>query len=304
MPETPEIPEELVLADEATAGDEAAVASAPEGVAPGAVRVPEAAKEHDPMLDIHVPQATHTWKDFFIHVGTICVGLLIAVGLEQTVEAIHHHHQRVELESDLRAETQKNARLYSLDDVYFAQNAARLAVLRHYVDALRRKEPAESLLKITVPPDPDSYIFWNPTDSSWQTAKQSSLLALLPRDEASMYNDVYFQNELMIESSKPYFQAAAAQRRFESRFQNPIAPAPHGADKLPPMGPNELDQYSSLIADSIDSLDGLRRAADLGNSVALAVLQGAHSADQVEESVAKAHHFTNAPNTPNKSPAK
>ena len=40
------------------------------------------------MLDVHPPQsATHTWKDFFIHIATICIGLLIAVGLEQTVEA-------------------------------------------------------------------------------------------------------------------------------------------------------------------------------------------------------------------------
>jgi hypothetical protein len=33
------------------------------------------------MLDVHPPhEAAHTWKDFFIHVGTICVGLLIAIG--------------------------------------------------------------------------------------------------------------------------------------------------------------------------------------------------------------------------------
>jgi hypothetical protein len=27
-----------------------------------------------------------TWKDFFIHIAAIAVGLLIAIGLEQTVE--------------------------------------------------------------------------------------------------------------------------------------------------------------------------------------------------------------------------
>ena len=43
------------------------------------------------MLDVHAPHSpTHTWKDFFIHIATICIGLLIAIGLEQTVEAIHH----------------------------------------------------------------------------------------------------------------------------------------------------------------------------------------------------------------------
>ena len=34
----------------------------------------------EPMLDVHPPhEAAHTWKDFFIHIATICVGLLIAV---------------------------------------------------------------------------------------------------------------------------------------------------------------------------------------------------------------------------------
>ena len=42
------------------------------------------------MLDVHAPhQSTHTWTDFFIHVGTIAVGLLLAIGLEQTVELFH-----------------------------------------------------------------------------------------------------------------------------------------------------------------------------------------------------------------------
>jgi hypothetical protein len=57
------------------------------------------------MLDVHPPHSpTHTWRDFFIHVATICVGLLIAVGLEQTVEAIHHRHLVAEARESLRAE--------------------------------------------------------------------------------------------------------------------------------------------------------------------------------------------------------
>ena len=49
------------------------------------------------MLDVHAPhQSTHTWTDFFIHVGTIAVGLLLAIGLEQTVELFHHRHEVAE----------------------------------------------------------------------------------------------------------------------------------------------------------------------------------------------------------------
>ena len=40
------------------------------------------------MLDVHpAHHAASTWRDFFIHIITIVIGLLIAIGLEQTVEA-------------------------------------------------------------------------------------------------------------------------------------------------------------------------------------------------------------------------
>jgi len=36
------------------------------------------------MLDVHPPHSpTHTWKDFFIHVGTIVVGLLSSNGFRR-----------------------------------------------------------------------------------------------------------------------------------------------------------------------------------------------------------------------------
>jgi hypothetical protein len=48
----------------------------------------------DPMLDVHPPHAAiHGWRDFFIHIATITIGLLIAIGLEQTVEYVHHREQ-------------------------------------------------------------------------------------------------------------------------------------------------------------------------------------------------------------------
>ena len=47
------------------------------------------------MLDVHPPHnPTHTWAGFFIHIATIVVGLLIVVGLEQTVERPHRHDER------------------------------------------------------------------------------------------------------------------------------------------------------------------------------------------------------------------
>ena len=95
-------------------------ASAHEGEVPEDTPIPETAEEHAPMLDVHVPHPTHTWNDFFIHIATISVGLLIAIGLEQTVEAVHHHRQSEEL----RAAIDRDAK-QSIHDADAAETAQR-----------------------------------------------------------------------------------------------------------------------------------------------------------------------------------
>ena len=109
MPEIPDIPEELPLADAVEATPRAAEAERLEiAAAEDVAEIHANAKEETPVLDVHMPHATHTWKDFFIHLGTITAGLLIAISLEQSVEKLHHLHQRHELEASLRAEAAVN----------------------------------------------------------------------------------------------------------------------------------------------------------------------------------------------------
>ena len=45
------------------------------------------AAEEKPVIDIHPPhQAAHSWRDIFVHLATITVGLFIALSLEGCVE--------------------------------------------------------------------------------------------------------------------------------------------------------------------------------------------------------------------------
>src|SRR5215472_6972501 len=63
-------------------------------------------------MEVHPPDhPIFTWKQFLIHMTTVCLGLLIALGLEQGVEALHRHHQRDQLEADLRGEGIQNLRI-------------------------------------------------------------------------------------------------------------------------------------------------------------------------------------------------
>jgi hypothetical protein len=55
------------------------------------------------MLEVHAPhEAPRTWKGFFIHIATIVIGLFIAVGIEKTVEFLHHRHIRGQLEQQMQ----------------------------------------------------------------------------------------------------------------------------------------------------------------------------------------------------------
>src|ERR1035441_4382117 len=74
-----------------------------------AEEIRENESEEMPVIDVHAPHGgVHTWKDFWIHLGTITLGLLIAISLEQSVEWLHHLHQRHELERQFMAEGEAN----------------------------------------------------------------------------------------------------------------------------------------------------------------------------------------------------
>ena len=61
------------------------------------------------MIDIHPPHhAATTRRDFFIHLATVVLGILIAIGLEQTVEYFHHRHLAAEARVALLAERNSN----------------------------------------------------------------------------------------------------------------------------------------------------------------------------------------------------
>ena len=67
------------------------------------------------MLEVHAPhEPIYTWKGFTIHIATIVIGLLIAVGLEQTVEYFHHQHQAAKFEEHLRADLRQEDWIYEL----------------------------------------------------------------------------------------------------------------------------------------------------------------------------------------------
>jgi hypothetical protein len=62
------------------------------------------------VFDVHPPNTSiHGWRDFSIHLATITIGLLIALGLEGSVEWLHHRHVMHQAEAGLLAEIRSNS---------------------------------------------------------------------------------------------------------------------------------------------------------------------------------------------------
>jgi hypothetical protein len=138
------------------------------------------------MLDVHPPEhAAHSWRDFFIHIATIVIGLLIAIALEQTVEYLHHRHQLHEARESIHAELRR-------DHILMQQN---LSMLKTYEDALQHDA---ALLHDATPNDatPTSALdySWDLNylqSTAWASAKSNNSVDYMPLPERQTYEYQY-----------------------------------------------------------------------------------------------------------------
>jgi hypothetical protein len=173
------------------------------------------------MLDVHPPHApTHTWRDFLIHIATIVIGLLIAIGLEQTVEYVHHRHQLHALHEALRQDNRK-----ALRDNVDIENSARNEItwLSARIDdvtaALHNNTTAHYI------PHTHVEVRAIPVDPAWKAAKASNLIDVMPPDEVPAFTEV---DELMAQLNTDINTEGPRARRsaFEQQFRtSPARPS-------------------------------------------------------------------------------
>jgi hypothetical protein len=138
------------------------------------------------MLDVHpAHHAASTWRDFFIHIATIVLGLLIAIGLEQTVEYIHHRHQLKEARLALAEEKQANLVIFHRGVITFEEVRKSL---RSYAAAVRAsiRNPANA-----VPAFPPYGTYRSAQYTAWTTAQRSGALTLMPDSEQTRTDKLY-----------------------------------------------------------------------------------------------------------------
>jgi len=172
------------------------------------------------MLDVHAPHdAVRTWKDFFIHIAAIAVGLLIAIGLEQTVEYFHHRHQVAEIRRSLAEERRMNEVIFTSACNEFRRYAPILLGSLQTLTYLRTHPGA--------PPSqwPGRFSFYisivHFQDSAWKVALQSAALAYMPRAEVQTYSDVYARLAEISDHSVEEFHAVIRAKSFMLQLTDP-----------------------------------------------------------------------------------
>jgi len=199
-------------------------------------------------MDVHPPHgAIHGWRDFFVHLIVITLGLLIALGLEGIVEWAHNKHLVHTAEANLRAELLANRKTLA-DDLRFLdyaqkQTASDLSVVSAFKAG--NHPNAELAFRWT----------WNsPGSAAWDTARNTGAIALMNYQTAETYSDIYAQQVTVTTQSGTFI-------RDIYRTSAPL----EGGRTLKELKPAELD---TVIANAQQTLADLKLLRDFSESLA------------------------------------
>jgi hypothetical protein len=142
------------------------------------------------MIDIHPPQhAPMTKREFFVHLFIVVLGILIAIGLEQTVDYFHHRHQLAEARRELSTEYKINLAVYRTQRAEFnrfipilQRNIEILVYLRAHPGAPRSRWPGELSWYHAFP----HYL-----DATWTSLHGTDVLTLMPQSEVQRNTTLY-----------------------------------------------------------------------------------------------------------------
>lgn len=178
------------------------------------------------MLDVHPVHApVHGWRDFFIHIATIVVGLWIAVAIEQAVEYVHHRYQLSEARAALRLEREGNYKALAANTMAWRWGAAELENNLLVLEYLQRHPgtPQQSLPGVLLWAT-SNYPFESVV---WDAARQSGVISLMPSEEVEANNSLYFflqkVNDVQYEGARAIIDA----RRYDLSDADPshLSPA-------------------------------------------------------------------------------
>jgi hypothetical protein len=127
-----------------------------------------------------VHHVAHHWRDFFIQIAAIAIGLLLALALDRAVGYFHQRHQLAQARQDLRVEIEQNQHAWTKNGAEVQRIQKELAMNLSVIQELQSKSPLTGKLDYSVK-------FYATIDGPWQAIRQNNSLSLMPIDELQTY---------------------------------------------------------------------------------------------------------------------
>lgn len=168
-------------------------------------------------MEIHAPEEPIlTWKEFLVHLGTVTIGILIALALENLVEWNHHRHLVEEARENIRSEMQDNQKELALSLSSLSKTREdQQNVLRWATDLLKQHRTSIHSLSI-------GFNRADLSDSSWTTAQVTGALGLMQYAEVKRAAAVYqLQDEFVRIQTKAEDASISAMLLFSANADDP-----------------------------------------------------------------------------------
>lgn len=151
-------------------------------------------------MDVHGPhEPIHTWRDFFLHLITITIGLFIALSLEGCVEWAHHRHLVAEARANIRQEITDNQQELTKDAASLKADEGRLMKNLEQLEEIRKTHSfANRNLSYTLD--------WSsPSDSAWRSARDTGALSFMDYKKVQNLADVYGEQDIVNTTARNLF---------------------------------------------------------------------------------------------------
>lgn len=180
-------------------------------------------------MEVHPPDhPVMTWRQFFIHMATIVLGLLIAIALEQSVEKLHQRHEVKEARRAIGHELQEN--------ILLAEMESREARIEHnaFLGNLHslqylRDHPGAQLTDLPAPILWFSYDYGQQT-TAWKTLRNSQVAEHMPAEEMSDLEGRYYYSDEINAQSLAIWNAAGEASAYDKAGKAPTDLSPEELD--------------------------------------------------------------------------
>jgi hypothetical protein len=141
-------------------------------------------------VDVHpAHHAPRSWRDFFLELLMITIGLFIALTLQAGVESLHHRHLVSEARENLRREIQINRTRFAENVLNLEKNRRQLA---RDIDQLQDLHSGKPIDKAALGWGWD----WNGyIDASWRTARDTGAVSYMSFGLINTYTEIYRQQD-------------------------------------------------------------------------------------------------------------